>query len=1670
MFCLFLIVCLPLVQAQQNSQTATLTPVIDVELPESYNRAHITISGDTQVGARIELSVNGKPKKILDYSRDGTFTFNYVELDPNANNLITIYGELDGNSNLRSFNVFVDLVEPDINLSKEIPPATDMSSILVEGTVSEPSEVRIILNNNEIFSGQTDSFSQTVNLAEGNNLLEITAEDDSGNKGERSFTIVSDTQPPTLEDVEPLEGGANYYEGRAVTDVVGKTEPGAEVYMFVSPTFFPGGEPEELTLDNILGGAQYRVTADSNGDFRIRNVDFENPGTPIGIEISPQLAEILGKDQEFIGTTVPTYAPTPQQTAPSLEQDAVQGIQTEDKTVQVYLIVVDRVGLHEQDMYSVDIHSCFSGSFTFGIDALEEYQTPSLLSPSRLDEGTEIISFVLGLDYHGNLPNRLNATGNEGYWEVESVRIEKACGSGFVEKDPSYQYACQIMPDNPAIMQEINLEKTNWYFRYNLGSTEQFVEREEENFWKILDNYEMKFPLLVTVAYTEKEAGQNPESKTQLACRHVTYFVDVPVEPKDVLPDWMLTESRERINESIELIDKIIEPLDQAIRYIGMACLGGVVVRFALQFVRRFSETLAIGYCVADEVQSAVGGGSGAQKCFIKTPDQLQKCYYITKSGKRPIPKEAEGELDFVCEEIPASDAQNYVGGDPVINLEDSNNARHFSTVIDAWRAEEDIYIAYRYLCDRTFCHSAPAKWTQDEPIHKIRQQIYAERKCTPDAGTARFFVPVDNCYETQKDELLNEIAVGGRNRIKDDKCYVLGNEIYMIESEETGYTEMRRIDEKAKTRETIKAKKKGNTYYTADTIKCEEACELKEGGPWEDKCLTSESEQVESGLWYNYGPTEDCFPEKECYCQRKDEEAWEDEKESYQTWVAGPENGEGTGSELKGEWPWFYRQWQIYRDSNGKRGVYYPEERYYAGRDAPAAFGMNYLPDYIIFGEGKTSEVNPFTQHIGAIQTACLTGIVQRLRLLKNILTGLDNCFFQIQTTGEADAGVCKELLTQYVCNLIYQVYAMFTNECSPADPGSTGEKDVLDLGDFLGAGAGALEGSMEDMSAELTEDYGNAQTDNFLEGGARSLSKKICLAAFGYDVGFDVDSFIDASYSVPFRTSAAVFTMHGQRGVREYLGFDPTSLNALYEYRAAWTIFPGCDIESYTVDLAAVTEAERREYNLDCSAVGEMGCDNLNGNSEKIRPFASGGSLAQGEYKDDNNAMTITDDYRYDHIKITLNLAPEWDAEKCFPPENRQGDRAVFYFPIYDATVRDVVQCSVSNGKFICSAFELGSLAQAWIEDVECQDPETRDWKNCERIDFSATPANNTFDQLKVRADVFNTGDKQCLKAYVQTTYGGQRPQANVWWPVIGIGQARTVPVEMELISTIDDGIYSGRTGYSMTPGNALNIEVQGAPAVVVSPFDIYFGTKKEGKMNEKITVPQYFQVTQSQDEPSGEDEDWEEYREILSDPTGKFNFKVEEFNVDYKEKTGDIIHNERIYILPKIGGTSQQQTWQLHLKLYRPDANGQCNSGGAVRLTTPAGLGYETERTIPIKVLKERFLTPEKKVYARGKTAYDKRDFSSAAQSFDEVIQMNKNTRENALAYYWYAVSRIQEGAVRNEKLSLYAEEIRTRINLFEDKDENIYSSEIKNLPEYKMVRAYLSEIKGALPEEE
>jgi len=83
----------------------------------------------------------------------------------------------------------------------------------------------------------------------------------------------------------------------------------------------------------------------------------------------------------------------------------------------------------------------------------------------------------------------------------------------------------------------------------------------------------MYFPLKIIISYQER-LGENKYSptKTQTSCYDLSYFVDIPVESKDMIPDFLAEEGIDALDFTIEQIQIIRPYLERA--YLVTAITG----------------------------------------------------------------------------------------------------------------------------------------------------------------------------------------------------------------------------------------------------------------------------------------------------------------------------------------------------------------------------------------------------------------------------------------------------------------------------------------------------------------------------------------------------------------------------------------------------------------------------------------------------------------------------------------------------------------------------------------------------------------------------------------------------------------------------------------------------------------------------------------------------------------------------------------------------------------------------------------------------------------------------------------------------------------------------------------------------------------------------------------
>ena len=263
----------------------TFSPSINVVVPSVVNSARIDISGTTESNTEVRLFVNGALITGV-VTTTGSFSFPRVALATGQVNSIDITAvDAAGNQNSAHFDTTVDNIRPVITVS--IPSVVQVASLPIVATISETAQVQVVVNDVSVFNQQTQRVEVNLPLEEGANTIIITATDGAGNTASEEATVITDTAPPEFGEVNPLDDEPFYYEGRAEDDVRGTTEAGARVFLFVqnnragftipnvlSVTLGTPNRPNPQEIDDLLKKAQYKTTADADGNFKLDDVNF----------------------------------------------------------------------------------------------------------------------------------------------------------------------------------------------------------------------------------------------------------------------------------------------------------------------------------------------------------------------------------------------------------------------------------------------------------------------------------------------------------------------------------------------------------------------------------------------------------------------------------------------------------------------------------------------------------------------------------------------------------------------------------------------------------------------------------------------------------------------------------------------------------------------------------------------------------------------------------------------------------------------------------------------------------------------------------------------------------------------------------------------------------------------------------------------------------------------------------------------------------------------------------------------------------------------------------------------------------------------------------------------------------------------------------------------------
>ncbi len=1457
-------------------------PPLTAEIPTAVAGNQITIIGRTEVGAEINIYVNEQLRSSTIVTTE-EFSLTAFVVGNQVNQVRVEAVDPSGNVAEIVGQTISDTAGPVISL-QELPTLTAENTIELQGTLSEPAEYEVFLNERSLNSGEGTEFQVTVRLEEGLNTIKVVATDAAGQQGEAEVTITADTKAPEVSIT--IERGTEFYDSRstalslsggndfsprAQSTITGETEPGAAVFLYIY-------RPLQFEFEPDFATPRAAVYADENGKFVFEDVTFSD-------SLTTEVAEsIQSGDGEALALRL-----APEQVPSGLERVSIFPIEqvSEQQTFPyfVYVIARDQTGKTGFVEERITVHTCLSTDLAFSVTSLPEFQAPYRLVPQLLEDGRQEIQAVFNLEYQGTSQPRVDANGNEidPAFRINGVSIEPACTQS-LQDDDVFGIGCKLLPRDTNVVP--NFDRTSIYKVWNLRASEQFTSRQD-NFWDDFSDRQLVFPVKLTIRYQEQENVQTnaefttwSEQKVQTSCQDLGYFVDIPIDSSELSSILLADEQIKAVNATLNAIQDIKPFLEKAYLIAGVGCMGSFLARTIARWARIFTSksesylsTLKKG---ADTVASIGGGSSGSAsggtgsggtatsgagagdtttddgpkpECpadqnalfldsTLKSWHELLQHYGPDNSQVHHVPQTV---IDAYKEDVGAGVADGF--GDATKKISLNFNCPSTAT---AWQWEATIDQAYKWTCDRAFCREVPARWTEDKEKSAIQSVILRQQQCTV-TGQGKPLFPIENCQQIKDAQLVQNVRVSETVEIQRTKS------INRCWEDESGHIYYDPKDVRQLTAEEIEQRKQGffeleyftsrydrtgttliptdpenllvyqpkgaNNFIVAKASTCLEVCsqnnireEFKAdvASSWatpyqgttaargcyledvssgnvvlrdKEKNLLGQKEGEAGQLSkkYSAGYTADCFigpnPDGgrnpslyQCVCtgQKIEQPSYESTDRSLREAIAKDKD---SGTEEK----WSYRQDRVFTESKNTKGTYYPESRYYDGRDFSGAFGLDYALDYVRDeNEKQVATVDPHTQFLGRLQSVCLSGMLKDLQLLESMLQGYQGCLEEARVSGIQDAGMCKTWFTQNVCGLVYKAIAYASQElqCSPVTFQDQGKEEPFAIGQIVENGFDAIPQALETSVDDVKADYGNAQLNQYFAQGTQGFVQSMCLAALGYDFPLVSEDFLlDAAYSFPTATSAVIAPAE-----RQLTSYNPERQTAIFNYEVGSVVFPGCRIRRWEMSLKCIGPEDllapsdqsasltnpssfiSADNGVDTSCRG-AGCDclNLEGNippeTARTRIIASGSNLPSGRMFSvplESPYQIRDSSYRYDHVvlKLYLDSAEAGNEDKCFDTGFRQGNVGVYYAPIIDTSANTQLSCRVNtlDGKFICPelaaqfGFDETSITDPY---VTCKDKNTGSWVDCQTQNLFLE--GDTID-VRVHLNVGNEG--ACLQ----------------------------------------------------------------------------------------------------------------------------------------------------------------------------------------------------------------------------------------------------------------------------------------------------------------------------------
>lgn len=1178
----------------------TEPPILNATVFGKYtHEQHVVIEGTVSEEVTLDINaVSGSQK--LEFMPKVT-GLRMVRLNGNS---VELEWDKIENDNLAGYIIYRDgkriisypenyFTDPVLNKSKQYTyQVAAYDYTCVEGeksellTISTPNDAASLDDSKEELNSYCDipvtgsaamtvsgKFSQSVQLVEGSNVVTINATDKAGNSAIIQQETILDMEKPVILDTNIASLNPSYVRQVTVKGTVTK-KAGQEVIVIVS-----------------VNDKDYSDLANEDGTFSV-NVKLEKT-------VQEEMNEGVDYDPE-------------KRTSNYFASYSGGWFN------KIKIIARSESGL-ESDPYippgdGIMLTSCGYGSW-WSVQLGEP--TPTILTPRLMLEGYAQIGIpVLDIKWQGG---SFNAS-------LNNVRVTNKVD---LSNEDKKLYDLDWIRDVQYIKNNADLSKGYVMVKFKkLDSGSLFTDSEEAEEGRSEDNLTtlemenyladnrleddnclvpgfgcVRIPLMMELDFSYNEDvptfanqdRQEIDTRMQKQCWDVEIAIDRRL-PSDKIPEAFLRASINLLNATITAIDEILVPLNTVKEVLFYGCAGSMLIDFIMAFQEsfncEFSSTLSVFTMDGGKFDEYWARTGQCKDEYLdndenekKKRDACLKCEEAIRARKN-----FEQTMKWVCDRIFCPSAPTY-----------QRYVRDMSTKYMAERFWNDKKPVYRSDCSFKLpkdskTTSALNKYLTYEEIN-IAYELYDEQKSSESNECEGLHEPNNDCCMAEYMEQWDSACLI-MDEAKESKCVAL-DESEGSFNDDSDCSSLGKLWNSLADPCAFDAGGDAEIIRVDDTFKGSTKSVLDRKNPY----IAGENE-----VWFRLVSKEtgqNEFSGDATPGVRRAEIGYiTDDISGAQTEViVGQSSKVSTQRVFQPKGTGVYNIHLATTDENAKEydeGVEKEFVTKYKGAtgsgDSKAKEVYHFLQETIGVSD-KDYIVDPTSGILRSFQCMCLPGITSYLNLWKKVMEAVKLCFETILVTGDGSAGMCKAVLSVYVCDLIYDLISCAKHKWGPGYK----REESGSIGNFFAS----LTSAGSKISDSVTTRYGDSTVWKSLFA-ERKLVHAVCLWAFTGTWDFDVNAILEEDVSIDVQTIAFMYPCE-----RRFVSFNPSSNPSgltTYNYHLGYGMVAGSDI-SYQVELVCSAD-----YSCD-SPDGRCDCAGSKGEQKYMIPLAGTGTAKRGD-----------------------------------------------------------------------------------------------------------------------------------------------------------------------------------------------------------------------------------------------------------------------------------------------------------------------------------------------------------------------------------------------------------------------------------------------------------------------